>query len=72
VNQLGVAYQKDLGAATGKVAAAITQFNTGSTWTKAADQSNLRLGLALLCLLPACLLAGDVKTDFDPKTDYRA
>jgi len=37
VNQDGVVYQKDLGAKTDQVAAAMTVFNPDSSWTKVAD-----------------------------------
>ena len=37
VNNLGKIYQKDLGAATGKLAARIREFNPDATWTKVDD-----------------------------------
>jgi len=38
VNQDGVVFQKDLGPGTTRIAAATTQFNPDSTWTKVDRQ----------------------------------
>lgn len=37
INQRGIVYQKDLGADTADVAAAMTEYNPDSTWTKVTD-----------------------------------
>ena len=37
VNQDGIVYQKDLGADTTKLAAAITDYNPDDTWDRAED-----------------------------------
>ena len=37
VNQLGIVYQKDLGADTAQIASAMSQFNPDSTWTKVEE-----------------------------------
>jgi len=34
VNQDGVVYEKDLGADTGKIASAMTDYNPDKTWSK--------------------------------------
>ena len=37
INQQGVVYQKDLGDQTSDLAAAMTEYNPDSTWTKVTD-----------------------------------